>query len=420
MMFKVILQREANSASAKNIETWHKRLGHVNRKSLIGMANQQLVEGITLSRFDEFFCESCQLGKQHRLPCKSKKQKRKTDVGEFIHTDLCGPMSEASIGGSKYFFLLKDDYSSFRHVYFIRHKDDTFEKFKEFELVFNRFGRKIKTIRSDNGTEFKNDRMFRYMASRGITLETSAPYVHEQNGRAEREMRTVDSARTMLNERKLPIKLWAEAVNTAVYTLNRCPSSQTGSVTPFELWYKKKPDVSHIRIFGSDAYVYVPKEQRKKWDPKSKKLMLVGYHHESTNYRLFNSATNQIVIAKGVIINENSVQDIDNEKSRFTVSIEDNGDVAPAIDPPRNNINGAEGIHCNEERENEPSVRTDDTGNIENSNREARYNLRKRESIKIPSRYEACFTLFNEPKSYQEAVSGEQSMNKEVSYSRGA
>lgn len=180
-------------------------------------------------------------------------------------------MSEASISESKYFLLFKDDHSSFRHVYFLRHKDDTFEKFKEFErLIFNRFGRRIKTIRSDNGTEFRNVRMSSYMTSRGITLETSAPYVHEQNGRAEREVRTiVESARTMLTAKNLPRKLWAKAVNTAIYILNRCLSSQTNNTTPFELWYKRKPELSHIRIFGSDAYVHVPKEQRKKWDPKS-------------------------------------------------------------------------------------------------------------------------------------------------------
>lgn len=175
MMFKVIERDEINSASSKDIGTWHQRLGHINRQSLLGMANQQLIKGITASRLDDFFCESCQFGKQHRLPCKSREHKRKTEVGEFIHADLCGPMSEASVSGSKYFLLFKDDHSSF-HVYFLRHKDDTFEKFKEFErLIFNRFGRRIKTIRSDNGTEFRNERMSSYMTSRGITLETSAP-----------------------------------------------------------------------------------------------------------------------------------------------------------------------------------------------------------------------------------------------------
>lgn len=105
------------------------------------MVNKELVNGVSLSQANKFFCESCQFGKQHRLPFKPKKRTRKTEVGEFIHADLCGPMSEASIGGSKYFLLLKDDCSSFRHLYFLRHKDDTFEKFEDFEnFVFNRFG----------------------------------------------------------------------------------------------------------------------------------------------------------------------------------------------------------------------------------------------------------------------------------------
>lgn len=183
MMFKVMEQDEVNSASSKDIWTWHERLGHINYRSLLGMADQQLIKGIKTSRINDFFCESCQFGKQHRLTCKSREHKRKTKVGEFIHTDLCGPISEASVNGSKYFLLFKDDCSSFRHVYFLRHKDDTFEKFKEFErLIFNRFGRRIKTVRSDNGSEFRNERMSSYMTSRGITLETSAPYIHEQNG----------------------------------------------------------------------------------------------------------------------------------------------------------------------------------------------------------------------------------------------
>lgn len=112
-----------------------------------------------------------------------------------------------------------------------------------------------------------------------------------------------------------------------------------------------------------------------------------------------------------MIINENSIQDTDNEKSRFTISTDENGGVAPAVDPPRNSTNGAEGTHHNEERENEPDDRTDDIGSTEESNRKDKYNLRNRDSIKLPSRYETCFTLFNEPISYQEAVSGEQSMN---------
>jgi len=174
------------------------------------MIKKSLVNGISLSENKKFFCESCQYGKQHRLPFKSKNvHNRHRKVGEFIHTDVCGPMSEASVGGSKYFLLFKDDKSGFRYVYFLKHKSETFNKFKEYEqLVFNKFGTRIKTVRADNGTEYYNKNMSNYFALRGITLKTSAPYTHEQNGRSEREIRTiVECARTMLIAKNLPIRL---------------------------------------------------------------------------------------------------------------------------------------------------------------------------------------------------------------------
>lgn len=176
----------------------------------------------------------------------------------LISVDLCG-RKHPSADPSTFSFLRM---IIFRHIYFLRHIDNIFEKFKEFErFIFNRFERRIKTVRSDNETELKNERMYSYMTSRSIT---SAPYVHERNGRAEREMRTIiESARTMLTAKNLSTKLWAEAVNTAVYILNRCLSFQTDNVTPFEIWYKGKSELSHIRIFGSDAYAHIPKEQRK-------------------------------------------------------------------------------------------------------------------------------------------------------------
>lgn len=101
-------------------------------------------------------------------------------------------------------------------MYFLRHRNDTFEKFKEVErLIFNRFGCRITTIRYDNGTEFR--KMSKYMSS-------------EQ--RAEREIRTiVESARAMLIAKKLLIKFWAEAANTGIYTLNRYLLSQTKQTT---------------------------------------------------------------------------------------------------------------------------------------------------------------------------------------------
>jgi len=122
---------------------------------------------------------------------------------------VCGTMSENSIGGSRFFVSFKDDYSAYRMVYFIKHKSDVLDKLKEFiDLVETKFERKVKTIRADNGREYCNERISRYLCAKGIILETTAPFTPEQNGRAERDNRTlVESARSMLHAKKLPTRL---------------------------------------------------------------------------------------------------------------------------------------------------------------------------------------------------------------------
>lgn len=126
---------------------------------------------------------------------------------------------------------------------------------------------------------------------------------------------------------------------------------------------------------------------------------MVGYHNESTNYRLFNPATNQVITAKDVIINESPIQDINDEERRFNMPVDKDRIVTFENKPKDNSINGntneIEQTHLDEESEDEPDIRTNDIRSIENLNRNDRYNLRNRNSIKQSSRYEACFTLFN-------------------------
>lgn len=80
----------------------------------------------------------------------------------------------------------------------------------------------------------------------------------------------------MIHAKSLPLSLWAEAVNTAIYMLNRTVSSG-GSATPYEIWVGKKPTMSHLRIFKSVVYVHVPKQFTKKFDLQGQKMILVGY-----------------------------------------------------------------------------------------------------------------------------------------------
>ena len=74
----------------------------------------------------------------------------------------------------------------------------------------------------------------------------------------------------MLADSRLPQKFWAEALSTAAYLINRSPTKALDDKTPFEAWYGKKPNVSHLRVLGCSAYTHVPKDERKKLDSKAK------------------------------------------------------------------------------------------------------------------------------------------------------
>lgn len=138
-----------------------------------------------------------------------KREKVSTEPGEVMHTDVCGPMSVETPRGARFFLTFKDNATGYRHVYFLRHKSDVFEKFKIFEKkIANKLGRTMKVLRSDNGRKFCNRQMDEYLESRGIAKETTAPYTPQQNGKTERDNRTiVESARTMIHAKSLPLSL---------------------------------------------------------------------------------------------------------------------------------------------------------------------------------------------------------------------
>lgn len=178
--------------------------------------------------------------------------------GELIHSDVSGP-HEKSIGGAKWYVLFKDETTGYRFVYFMYNKNEVLQKFKQVaEIIKAKFGKPIKYLRSDRGTEYVNNEMATFMIENGIESQLTGRYSPEQNGKSERDNRTiVEAARASLHALGLPKRLWSCAVDCAVYTLNRTPIEEE-SVTPFEKWTGKKPKLSHLRTFGCDAYEQVP------------------------------------------------------------------------------------------------------------------------------------------------------------------
>ena len=153
--------------------------------------------------------------------------------------------------------------------------------------VENETGCKIKSVRTDNGTEFCNDILREYFIKNGIRHQLTVPYNPEMNSRVERLHRTlVEMARTMLLEANCQEYLWAEAINTASYVKNRLPHKALPGVTPNELWFGSKPDLSNLKAFGCRAFSDVPQQFRKKTQCKAREFMYVGYFDDGT-FRLF-------------------------------------------------------------------------------------------------------------------------------------
>lgn len=192
-------------------------------------------------------CTECLKGKQHRLPFQ-RSESSTSKAGELVHADVCGPMEETSIGGSRYFLLWKDDYSNYRTIYFMSHKSETEEKIRHFfKLTETTTGSKIQTLRTDNGREFVNTIVKKLLEEKGIIHETTVSYSLEQNGKAERDMRTiVEAVRTMMQAKRMNKNLWAETVNTSVYVLNRTSKSRVQEITPFQLWTGKDFDLKNL------------------------------------------------------------------------------------------------------------------------------------------------------------------------------
>ncbi|GJX10082.1 retrovirus-related pol polyprotein from transposon TNT 1-94, partial [Tanacetum coccineum] len=268
---------------------WHRRLGHINFKNINKLVKDNLVRGLPTKHFEnDQTCVACLKGKQHRASCKSKVLNPITKPLFMLHMDLFGPTFVSSLMHKKYCLVVTDDYSRFTWVFFLTTKDETSEILKNFiKEIENLVDKKVKIIRSDNGTEFKNKVMDDFCREKGIKREYSVARTPQQNGVAERRNRTlIEAARTMLADSKLPTTFWAEAVSTACYVQNRVLVVKPHNKTPYELFRGFKPALSFMRPFGCHVTILNTLDSLGKFDGKSDEGFFVGYSLSSKAFRV--------------------------------------------------------------------------------------------------------------------------------------
>ncbi|GJZ17409.1 putative ribonuclease H-like domain-containing protein [Tanacetum coccineum] len=280
----LVILKNAKEPHSDELKLWHRRLGHINFKNLNKLVKENLVRGLPSKVFRNDHT------KQHKASCKGKLERTITEPLHTLHMDLFGPTSVKSINHASYCLVITDDCTKFSCVFFLATKDETSSILQNFvRQIGNQLSYRVKIMRSDNGTEFKNMDMLEFCGNKGIKQEYSNARTPQQNGVAERMNRTlIEAARTMLADSLLPTTFWAEAVSTACYIFNRVRVTKPQNKTPYERLFGHKPIISYIRPFGCHVTILDTLSVLGKFDGKCDEGFLVGYSLNSKAFRIHN------------------------------------------------------------------------------------------------------------------------------------
>nr|GEY08056.1 hypothetical protein [Tanacetum cinerariifolium] len=280
-----------------------------------------LLKGDRLPKFKyhkKHLCPSCEQGKSKRASHPLKPVPNSRQRLHLLHTDLCGPMRIASINGKRYVLMIVDDYSCYTWVLFLRSKDeapDVIIKFlKRITVLLQSL---VIIIRTDNGTEFKNQVLKEYFDTVGISHQMSSVRTPQQNGVVERRNRTlVEAARTMLIFSYALLFLWAEPIATACFTQNRSINHRRFNKTPYELINGRKLDISLLYVFGALCYPKNDREDIGKLGAKGDIGFFIGYSLDSCAYKVFNQRTKKIMETMNVLFDELSAMAFEQRSSK--------------------------------------------------------------------------------------------------------
>lgn len=327
---KFLVNSATLEAKEQEARLWHYRLGHANIQIIQFMAQKHKVTGLPQITPSKLFCASCQLGKQSRQRIPREQVKRRPLSGstggsssvphpersstrtsgplQLIHSDICDPFSTPSLSGSRYILTITDDFSRFTWLFFLKHKNETLAKFKQFKTMIELHkDLKIKAIRSDRGGEYISNAFQEFCDEHGILRQFTQSHTPHQNGVAERKNRSLmEKARSMAFASQIPTHLWPEAVSTANYLINRTATRANSGDTPYGKLTGITPSLSHLRVFGCRTFVLNTNSHKKKWTQKSRECIFLGYDQNSRGFRNYHRPTRKVIISKDVVFDENT------------------------------------------------------------------------------------------------------------------
>jgi hypothetical protein len=184
----------------------------------------------------------------------------------------------------------------------MRHKSEVASLLTAFyAYVQTQFQRPILALQTDNGREFDNSTVHSLLSRHGTIMRFSCPYTSQQNGKAERILRTLnDGVRALLFHASMPAKFWAEALSTSTFLLNRRPCRSTAPHTPHELLLGVAPDYNMLRVFGCLSYPNTEATSRHKLDRRSVACVFFGYSPDHRGYRCYDPVSRRVLTSRHV------------------------------------------------------------------------------------------------------------------------
>lgn len=323
-----------------SLDLWHARIGHIGRDAVMRL--NRVAKGVTIQSSSPLsHCESCILAKHPRQPFHASETERASAFLDLIHSDVCGPIPTVTPHGKRYFIIFLDDHTHALDLQLLATKDQALEAWWTLRARWeNLSGRRVKVFRSDNGGEFVSDAFTAHLEETGVERQRSAPYAHQQNGKAERVMRTIEGRMfAMLDFAHLAPNLWGEAALTACYLFNQTESRAlpTGK-TPYEMLHGTKPNLSHLRVFGARCFARIPPELQQKLGPRSREAAFMGYPPGVKVWRCRDAVTGTFFNSRDVIFDETlsnrPFPDSDNDDEDVTAAPVAPSPPAPPIPPP--------------------------------------------------------------------------------------
>lgn len=319
------------SEASPDVKLIHRRLAHCGQDRLKTLVSKDMTTGLPIKAGQlesmEDVCEDCISGKMARSPYAKVVSYRPQVVGELVSTDL-KVMLPLSHDGYRHWVSYIDHASRFVCWFLLRHKSDQKTAYLQYEAFLKtQTGRPIQKVVNDAGGEYTSREWLNHLDSQGtvnVPTPTDTPNI---TGVAERLNRTASEAiTTMLQDANLAPNMWSEALRCYQEIHNKLPTAANENFTPYEMFYNRKPSLSHARVFGSIAYVHVLKKNRRPFTSKMVKCIMVGYHSEHIGYRLWNPTSKKIIISRDVKFDERNKAFVQSPRQFDLASQESRGD----------------------------------------------------------------------------------------------